>query len=165
MAEYIANRAAYQIRNYINNGRLKEIKKITFKNGIFLNTDNNCNIVTSDGKNEYIIPTLKYIEEMETKNIKSVKNNLENKKNNLLNYFNNLNLPEIKVKQDDFLTGSYVIKTRGMYKLTENIDFNPNSHSFLNSDHKDAISLRNANGLSLPLSSYYTGDVLINYLI
>ena len=31
MGEYIANRAAYQIRNYINNGLLKEIKKLLLK--------------------------------------------------------------------------------------------------------------------------------------
>lgn len=160
MSENIINRVSFQFRNYINNGLLKEIKKITFNNDVSLHTDDNCNIVASNANNTYIIPTLKYIEEMETKNIKSVKNNLENKKNNLLNYFNNLNLPETEVKQDDFLTGSYVIKTPGIYKLTENIDFNPNSHSLLNSDHKDAISLRSSNGLSLPLSSYYTGDVL-----
>ena len=134
---------------------------IHFNNGVSLHTDDNCNIIASDtNNNQFIIPTLKYIEEMETKNIKNVKSNLETKKNNLLNYFNSLNSTIIELKQEDFLTGTYVIKQPGTYKLTENIEFNPNSNSFLNSEHKDAIALRNANNLSLPLSPYYTSDIL-----
>ena len=159
MSENIVNYLVYKNQRYINNGDMK-IKSITFKNGVLLKTDDNGNIISSNNNKQFIIPTLEYIEKMETKNIKSVKQDLEIKKNNLLNYFNNLNLPETEVKQDDFLTGSYVIKTPGIYKLTENIEFNPNSHSFLNSNHQDAITLRNSNNLSLPVSSYYTGDVL-----
>jgi len=145
----------YAKRLYVDNN------SIHFSNSVSLKCDKNCNLVTVDHNgNEYIIPTLKHIEEMEINHMNYLKEDLENKKKTLLNYFSTLDLVETEIYQKDFLTGSYVIKKPGIYKLKENIEFNPNSLSFLNSEHKDAIELRNQNNLQIPVSPWYTGDVL-----
>ena len=46
----------------------------------------------------------------------------------LTNYMNSIenNLEIIELKQTDFMSGTYRIKTSGYYKLVEDIVFNPN---------------------------------------
>lgn len=144
---------------------------IHFSNGITLRTTDDCNLITIDGNgNEFIIPTINYMNDMNENrsNNSELKNNLEKNKLDLKNYFANLqsdykNSNNVTlIQQTDFKTGTYIIDKPGLYILSEDITFNPNNNEFLNSDDSDAVLLRQQNNLTTPLSPYYTSDVLFS---
>ena len=144
---------------------------IHFNNGVSLRTDENCNLLAKDiDGNEFIIPTTSYLDEM-SKSVREqkLKSDLEGKYSLLKTYFTNLKNSYLgdsenkvtELSNADFKMGTYVIDTPGLYRLSEDIVFNPNNLAFLNStEDSDAITLRSANGLSLPVTAYNTGDVL-----
>ena len=63
-----------------------------------------------------------------------------------------------ELKQSDFDKGTYIISKPGLYKLTEDIVFNPNSLDYLN--HSKHDQLRADNHIPTPAEAYHAGDVL-----
>lgn len=60
-----------------------------------------------------------------------------NDNNDLIKYFDNFQKKEVLLSNSDFSNGTYRIKTPGIYKLTENIVFSPNSNVFTSENCMD----------------------------
>ncbi len=133
---------------------------INFDNGASLESNKNGELLVVDSDNHK--HKISYLSE----NVHEFVGSLKSQKSLLSKFFEALEGKYIQtnliteLKQDDFKTGSYIIKTPGLYRLGENISFNPNSNAFLNSNDPEAILLRTKNSLSLPLNPYQTSDVL-----